>query len=144
MAFGIRRSMSRLEGGALLSRGPMVHCPNCRLRPVLDPDLAQDPLDVDLHGRLGDIELSGYALLELPSIRQRRIDFSRGESCGAIVSSVVTKIDRSFSSGSAALLPWSLLVSRANDRNAGGKTVSPIATSSIDLMNASQELTFTK
>ena len=37
---------------------------------------------------------------------QRRIDFSRGESCGATVSSVVTKIARSFSSGSAALLPW--------------------------------------
>jgi hypothetical protein len=38
----------------------MVHCPNCRLRPVLDPDLAQDRLDVDLRGLLGDIDLSGY------------------------------------------------------------------------------------
>ena len=83
-------------------------------------------------------------LLESPSIRQRRTDFSRGESCGATVSSVVTKIAGSFSSGSAALLPWSLLVPRANDRNAGGKTVPPIAISSTDLMNASQEMTFTK
>ena len=67
MAFGLRRSMSRPEGGELphsrTCQCPMVHCPNCRLRPVLDPDLAQDPLDMDLHRRLGDIDLSGYAFV---------------------------------------------------------------------------------
>jgi hypothetical protein len=41
----------------------MVHCPNCRLCPVLDPDFAQDRLDVDLYRRLGDIDLSGYAFV---------------------------------------------------------------------------------
>jgi hypothetical protein len=41
----------------------MVHCPRCRLRPVLDLDLAQDRLDVDLHGRVGDTDLSGYAFV---------------------------------------------------------------------------------
>ena len=67
MGFGIGRSMSLPEGGALLisrtCQCPMVHCPNCRLCPVLDPDLAQDRLDMDLHGRLGDIDLSGYAFV---------------------------------------------------------------------------------
>jgi len=37
-----------------------VDPPNRRLCPVLNSDLAKDCLDVDLHGRLGDIELSGY------------------------------------------------------------------------------------
>lgn len=35
----------------------VVHPPNRGLCPVLNPDLAKDRLDVDLHGCLGDFEL---------------------------------------------------------------------------------------
>src|SRR5882724_5308945 len=45
-------------------------------------------------------------LLESPSIRQRRIDFSRGESCGANASSVVTRIAWLSSSPGAASPGW--------------------------------------
>ena len=37
--------------------------------------------------------LRAMLLLELPSMRQRRINFSRGDNSGAIGSSVATKID---------------------------------------------------
>src|SRR6476660_7373842 len=43
--------------------GSIVYAPNCRLCPVLNSDLAKDCLDVDLHGRLGDIDLARYALV---------------------------------------------------------------------------------
>ena len=66
MAFGIRRSNRGLRAGIAqfcTCQCPIVYAPNCRLCPVLDLDLAQDRLDVDLHRRLGDIHLSGYAFV---------------------------------------------------------------------------------
>ena len=43
--------------------GFIVYAPNCRLSPVLNSDLAKDCLDVDLHGRLSDINLACYAFV---------------------------------------------------------------------------------
>src|SRR6185312_3162357 len=63
-------------------------------------------------------------LLVLPSIRQRRIDFSRGESCGAM-SSVVTRISSPFSSLRAASSRWLPSDSRMNDRNAAARVPVP-------------------
>src|SRR5258705_986763 len=60
-------------------------------------------------------------LLESPSIRQRRIDFSRVESCGASVYSVPTRIGWSFSSRGAAWPRRLPSGSRTNDKNAGGR-----------------------
>ena len=58
---------SKVEGGELLfasrGTGSVVHPPNRRLCPVLDPDLAKDRLDVDHHGRLGDVDLSRYTFV---------------------------------------------------------------------------------
>src|SRR5882724_10710016 len=67
-------------------------------------------------------------LLESPVIRQRRIDFSRDESCGVSASSAVTRITLSFSSPGAASQRGSLSGSINNDSNARGKIVSPIIT----------------
>src|SRR5258707_5778392 len=59
-------------------------------------------------------------LLESPSMRQHRINFSRVESCGASVFSVPTRIAWSFSSRGAAWPRRLASGSGTNDRNAGG------------------------
>ena len=41
----------------------VVDPPNRRLRPVLNPDLAKNRVDMDLHGRLGDIDLARDAVV---------------------------------------------------------------------------------
>ena len=54
-----------------------------------------------------DLVPSKLQLHQPPSIRQRRINFSRVVSCGASVLSVPTRIARSFSSrGAVMLLGW--------------------------------------
>src|ERR1700737_1653184 len=83
-------------------------------------------------------------LLEYPSIRQRRITFSRVESCGAKGFLVLMGIAWLFSSRGAVSPRRVPSGSRTNDRNAGGKIVSPIITSSMDLMNTSHVMMSTK
>ena len=88
--------------------------------------------------------LRAMHLLESPSMMQRRITFSCGESRGAVASSVATRIGSPFRTLAAASTRWGRLASSMNDRNAGGKIVSPIITSSTDLMNLSHVMTLTK
>jgi hypothetical protein len=83
-------------------------------------------------------------LLEAASIRQRSTDFSRGASCGASASSAVTKVASLLSWRGPAASEWSPSGPRTNDINSGGRTVSPIIISSIDLMNTSHVMTPTK
>src|SRR6266404_9052833 len=61
--FGSRLLTSKVEGGELLfaSRGTdPLFIPQIAACVRLDPDLAKDRLDVDHHGRLGDVDLSRY------------------------------------------------------------------------------------
>src|SRR5882757_7624944 len=81
-------------------------------------------------------------LLELPSMRQPKISFSRGEIGGE--DSAARTMGSPFSSFGAASTRLGPSGSRMHDKNAGGKIVSPIITSSRDLMNRSQVMALTK
>ena len=66
MAFCVRRSCRGLKAGRwYFAQLPAPHGSLPKLPPASGsgPGSCQDRLDVDLHGRLGDIDLSGYAFV---------------------------------------------------------------------------------
>ena len=93
--------------------------------PVLDPDLAKDRLNVDLHGRLRDIDFARYALVRI----------ARDEALH----------DRLFPGGQLLRIDAALRREGDNPITIVARlSLSPIITSSMDLTNTSHVMTSMK
>jgi hypothetical protein len=96
---------------------------------------------MDLHGRLGAIDLPRDAFVGI-AFDQAAQNRSAGKVVGRLNPLVRRSSHRCLRD--SALSAAAALASTANERNAGGKTASPIIMSSMDLINSSQLTTSTK